>query len=174
MQYFVPVVGSSMEIDKITVVSQVIDGDTFDTTSEDRIRLADVDAPEKGESGYYDAKDFLTSLVYNKQAYLDIDDVYETDKYGRLVCVVYVDYNSTHFKNVNKALLVEDFAVIWNFNNEFDPYTWTLYCPKEESPEPLPSTSELCIVAIVIIAVIIGFIFWRTSAKSSPEVFKAT
>lgn len=36
----------SGEIDATTIVSQVIDGDTFDTTSEGRIRLADVDAPE--------------------------------------------------------------------------------------------------------------------------------
>ena len=136
--YFVPAVQSSMETDKTTVVSRVIDGDTFDTTSGDRIRLADVDAPEKGESGYYDAKNFLIGLVYDKTVYLDIDDIYRTDKYGRLVCVVYVDYNSTHFKNVNEALLVEGYAVIWNFYNEFNPSTWSLYYPKEESPEPPP------------------------------------
>ena len=121
VQSFVPVVQSScsVEIDKTAVVSRVIDGDTFDTASGDRVRLADVDAPEKGESGYYDARDFLISLVYNKRVYLDIDDIYGTDKYGRVVCVVYVEYNSTHFKNVNKALLVGGYAVIKNFHNEF-------------------------------------------------------
>jgi len=163
-----------MEIDATTVVSKVIDGDTFDTTSEDRIRLADVDTPEKGESGYYEAKNFLTSLVYNKQVCLDIDDVYETDKYGRLVCVVYVRHNSTHFKNVNKALLVEDYAVIWNFNNEFDPYTWTLYCPKEESLEPFLPTSQLYMIAIAVtvISAIIVFVLYkmrRVSAKPSSS-----
>jgi len=163
-----------VEIDATTVVSKVIDGDTFDTTSEGRIRLADVDTPEKGESGYYEAKNFLTSLLYNKQVYLDIDDVYETDKYGRLVCVVYVSHNTTHFKNINKALLVEGYAVIWNFNNEFNPSTWTLYCPKEESPEPFLPTSQLYMIAIVIvvIAAITGFVLYRkrrVSAKpSSP------
>lgn len=100
MQCFVPVVQSScsVEIDETAVVSRVIDGDTFDTTSGDRVRLADVDTPEKGESGYYDAKNFLIGLVYDKTVYLDIDDIYGTDKYDRLVCVVYIDYNSTHFK----------------------------------------------------------------------------
>ena len=165
VQSFVPVVQSScsVEIDKTAVVSRVIDGDTFDTASGDRVRLADVDAPEKGESGYYDAKNFLIGLVYDKTVYLDIDDIYGTDKYNRLVCVAYIDYNSTHFKNVNKALLVEDFAVIWNFNNEFNPYTWTLYCPKEKSPEHFQSTSELYIIAIVIVVVagITGFVLYR-------------
>lgn len=132
------------EIDATTVVSQVIDGDTFDTTSEGRIRLADVDAPETGESGYYDAKSFLIGLVNEKTVYLDIDDVYRTDKYDRLVCVVYVNYNSTHFKNVNKALLVVGYAIIKDYSNEFSPHGWSLYCPKEGSSppeeEPLPSS----------------------------------
>lgn len=140
MRSFVSVVhGScSIEVDKTTVVSWVIDGDTFDTTSGDRVRLADIDAPEKGESGYYDAKNFLIGLVYDKTVYLDIDDIYWKDKYGRLVSVVFVSYNSTHFKNVNKALLVKGNAVVKNYPNEFNPSSWSLYCPKEESPEPPP------------------------------------
>ena len=69
MQYSVSVVHSSSsgEIDETTVVSWVTDGDTFNTTSGERIRLADINAPEQGESGYYEARDLLISLVYNKQ-----------------------------------------------------------------------------------------------------------
>jgi len=134
MPCFVPFVLAG-EIDATTVVDWVIDGDTFDTTSGDRVRLADIDAPEYGEPGYYDAKNFLISLVYGKTVHLDIDDVYETDKYGRLVCVVYVKSSSTHYKNINKALLVEGVAVIKNYHNEFDPYTWNLYVHKDEIPE---------------------------------------
>jgi endonuclease YncB( thermonuclease family) len=79
------------ENDKTVVVSTVIDGDTFYTVSGDTIRLADIDAPEQGNTGYDDARNQLTSLVYNKQVYLDIDDISRTDTYGRLVCVVYAD-----------------------------------------------------------------------------------
>jgi endonuclease YncB( thermonuclease family) len=93
------------ENDKTVVVSTVIDGDTFYTVSGDTIRLADIDAPEQGDTGYDDARNLLTSLVYNKQVYLDIDDISRTDTYGRLICVVYADHNSTHLKNVNKTLL---------------------------------------------------------------------
>jgi len=125
----------SGEIDATTVVGSVIDGDTFDTTSEGRIRLADIDAPEYWESGYDNAKDFLISLVDDKTVYLDIDDVYQTDKYGRFVCVVYVEYNSTHVENVNKSLLVEGYATIWDFHNEFAPDTWNLYVSKESIRE---------------------------------------
>lgn len=38
---FVPIVVAG-EIDVVTVVNWVVDGDTFDTTSEDRVRLAEI------------------------------------------------------------------------------------------------------------------------------------
>jgi len=82
-----PAVWSSCsgETDETTVVSRVIDGDTFDVTSGDRIRLADVDAPEHYEEGYNESKNFLSELVLNKTVYLDIDDISRTDPYDRLV-----------------------------------------------------------------------------------------
>ena len=131
----VPVVYSSGEFDTSTVVSSVTDGDTFETTSEGTVRLADIDAPEYYEYGYQSAKDFLISLIYGKTVYLDIDDFYRTGTYGRLICVAYVNYNLTHYLNVNKALLVEGYAEISNYNNEFSPYSWSLYIPKQDIPE---------------------------------------
>jgi endonuclease YncB( thermonuclease family) len=142
------------ENDMTTVVSQVIDGDTFHTTSGDSIRLADINAPEVGQAGANEATNVLVSLVGNKTVYLDIDDVSRTDTYGRLVCVVYVDHNSTHVKNVNKALLVEGVAEIWDHeNNEFDPYTWTLYNQKTETPEDSnPLVPVEAVIAILLLA----------------------
>jgi len=116
-----------MEVDKTSVVSRVIDGDTFEISTGERVRLADIDAPESGQAGYSQARSVLSSLVLGKTVYLDIDDVYRTDRYGRLVCVVYVRWDSTSYKNVNKALLIEGVAVIMNYNNEFSPSSWTLY-----------------------------------------------
>jgi len=167
MQCFVPVVLAG-EIDATTVVSWVVDGDTFDTNSGYRIRLADIDAPEYGEPGYYDAKNFLIDLIYGKTVYLDIDDIYETDKYGRLICVVYVKHNSTHYKNVNKALLVEGVAVIKNYYNEFNPYTWTLYVPKEAIPE-FPS---LIILPLFMITTLLAVIIYKRTQtlKEHPEL----
>ena len=117
---------TSVEIDRITVAQRVIDGDTFDTPI-GRIRLADIDAPEYGEAGYEEAKLYLKSLVLYKTVYLDIDDLYKTDKYGRYICVVYVRHNSTHLLNVNKALLKAGLARIADYPNEFNPYEWSLY-----------------------------------------------
>ena len=142
----------SWEPDATTVVTRVIDGDTFDTSAGDRIRLADINAPNSSEPGYVDAKDFLTSLVYQKTVYLDTDDLYRIEPYDRLV---YVDFNATHLMNVNKALLVEGYAQIWEHDNEFNSSTWTLYVPKNHVPEfptfiVLPLLMALAVIAFLV------------------------
>jgi|Deesub1362A_J573_1020465.scaffolds.fasta_scaffold00551_14 hypothetical protein len=156
LQCYISVVLAA-EIDAITVVSRVVDGDTFETTSEGRIRLADVDAPEPGESGYYDAKQCLEDLIDNKTVVLDIDDIYQNDSYGRLVCVVYVRHNSTHYVNVNKALLVEEVVIIEDYDNEFDPYTWTLYIHENTIPE----YTSLLVLPLFIIATLLTTIVYK-------------
>lgn len=145
------------EIDAITSVDHVIDGDTFDTTTEGRIRLADIDAPEYYELGYDIARDFLLSLIDGKTLYLDIDDKYRTDPYERLVCVVYIKYNSTHYKNINKALLNGGVAEISNYDNEFNPYTWTLYVHEDIIPEFSPPL----ILPLLMVSTFLMVIFYR-------------
>jgi micrococcal nuclease len=121
----------SVEIDEISYATNIVDGDTFDISSGDRIRLADVDTPENGEAGYYDAWNYLSRLIYNKRVYLDVDDVHVYDTLGyRLVCLVYLEYNSTHYLNINQALLESNLAEISDYDNEFNPYSWTLFEPK--------------------------------------------
>lgn len=133
---------SSGEIDATAIATSVHDGDTFYIDKEfhgsDTIRLADINASELGQPLSVEARNFLSDLVYQKTVYLDIDDVYIFDYSGtgdRLVCVVYVSYNSTHYENVNKALLDAGLAEKKDYNNEFDPNTWTLYVSKQEIPE---------------------------------------
>ncbi len=129
----------SWEIDQTGTVSNIVDGDTVDVTSVGRIRLADIDCPELNESGYAAASQHISSLIHQKTVYVDIDDITGKDPYDRWVAVIYVYYNDTHLKNVNKAMLVAGHAVINNFtNNEFDPYSWTLYVNYQSSPPPDP------------------------------------
>jgi endonuclease YncB( thermonuclease family) len=118
------------------LVVEVIDGDTFDTSEGYRIRLADIDAPEIDELGYLESTEYLELLVEDKTVILNIDSVTGTDPYGRYVCLVYVEYNSTHCLNVNQALVEGGYAVIDNYtNNEFEPNNWTLYSLTETIPE---------------------------------------
>ncbi len=134
--------GHAWEIDSTGTAYYIVDGDTLNVTSVGRIRLADIDTPESGDPGYAAAKNYLSSLVYNKEVYVDEDNKTGYDPYGRMVAVIYVYYNDTHLKNVNKALLVAGHAVILNFdNNEFDPYSWTLFVEYQSTPTPPPPPS---------------------------------
>jgi len=115
------------EVDLVATVYKVVDGDTFDAFPSGRVRLADINAPELSEEGGQEAKEALTNLVLNRKVYLDVDDLHVMDRYNRLVCVVFIDYNSTHVLNVNKWLIENGYAEITDYENEFDPNTWTLY-----------------------------------------------
>ena len=110
------------EIDEKGRVTNIVDGDTFDIDNGERIRLADTSAPEPGESGGSEATSILTSLINGKTVYLDSDP---QRSYGRLVAVVYVKHNSTHYKNINKVLL-DKYRPPFYMDphlNEFDPST---------------------------------------------------
>ena len=124
---------SPFEVDVTANVYKVIDGDTFDSFPVGRVRLADVNAPERGEVGYYEAKDALTGMVLNKKVYLDVDDYYVIDRYNRLICLVYIRYNSTHLLNVNKWLILNGYVITDDYDNEFNPNLWMLfiYYPEE-------------------------------------------
>ena len=78
-------------------VTDIVDGDTLKVgQSTPSIRLANVNAPEKGQKGYGDAKVQLAILTRGKQA--TITPV-ATDVYGRTVAEVKVGN-----KSVNKAM----------------------------------------------------------------------
>src|SRR3972149_629842 len=114
--------GLAFEVDATDSVARVVDGDTFDTYANGRVRLADVDAPESYEPGFDGATDALEGMIGGRMVFLDIDDISRTDRFGRLVCVVYVRYNSSHVSNVNKALVDQGWALVSDFtNNEFKP-----------------------------------------------------
>jgi len=122
-------------------VSRVIDGDTADiyivtiykakyvsmngTTI--RVRFADINAPELGTLEGERAKKALSLLLSGKYVYLDIDDLFVHDRYGRVVAVVYLPVNSTHALNVNLWLALNGYASIADYQNEFNPSYWTLY-----------------------------------------------
>jgi len=163
----------SIEIDVTTIATYIVDGDTFDVSSGDRIRLADVDTPERGQVGFYEASEFLSILIHNKKVYLDIDDIYRWDTYGnRLVCLVYVDYNATHYLNVNDALLESNLARISNYDNEFSPYVWTLFVQKVSLNKGL---KLLCLSAFIggISTLVIYLILKRIWSLVSSGLMRA-
>lgn len=90
--------------DEGVLVLGVEDGDTLLLDSGDWVRLIGIDAPEKNEEYYLNAKHKLEDLVLEKKVVLE-KDVSEADERGRLLRYVYVDN-----KSVNKIMVEEGWA----------------------------------------------------------------
>ena len=114
---------SSINFDGI--VTKVTDGDTLDVMTGEgdtiTIRLALIDAPERNEPGFNEAKSFLTEQCLDKTARVDPDNN-QGLTYGRTVGVVYCEG-----VNVNEAILDNNLADIYeNFCDisEFADTNW--------------------------------------------------
>lgn len=91
-------------------VYNVVDGDTVDVMvdlgfkmyTKQRIRLAGLDTPERGQPGYTEAGDRLRALVLNKRVRLVTT---RASKWGYFLGELYVDD-----ANVNSIMLLEGLA----------------------------------------------------------------
>ena len=80
---------SCQRLPDMAEVIQVIDGDTIIIEKGYYVRYIGIDAPEKDTSFYLEAKQANKELVENKKIRLQ-KDITDKDKYGRLLCYVYV------------------------------------------------------------------------------------
>ncbi len=117
-------------IDAFAELVSVIDGDTINVRiingkliGNYTIRFADINAPEISTNEGIESKAFLSSLLNNltdNNLYLDIDDKFIFDKYNRVVAVVYYKDNN-QLINLNKYLVEQGYAMIKDYDNEFNP-----------------------------------------------------
>jgi endonuclease YncB( thermonuclease family) len=154
-----------VEYEVVSRTTYIVDGDTFDITDGSRIRLADVSCPEYDEYGGNTATNTISELIYGKTVYLDIDNLYRTGPYGRLICLVYVDFNSTHFLNVNKAMVILGQATVTDYDNQWNPYTWSLFVEKMsfQTIITLLGISSVSSLVVVIILYYVGSRLWADS-----------
>ncbi|WP_238785525.1 thermonuclease family protein [Blattabacterium cuenoti] len=135
---------------------KIYDGDTFRIETkkmeEYKIRIADIDCPEKNQSYGREAKNFLTKKILNKTVLIKNIKI---DKYNRIVGLVIYDKN----KDLGKDILEYGLAWVWKFsknvpykriesqarkkkiglwkkNHPIDPYDWRkkLFNPYNISP----------------------------------------
>ena len=74
---------------ELATVTLVVDGDTVEIHTGDRVRLIGIDTPERGNSYYTEARNKLSELVLNKQVQME-KDISEKDRYERLLRYLYV------------------------------------------------------------------------------------
>ena len=109
-------------------VTEIVDGDTIDINNV-RVRLALVNTPERGESGYTEAIDFVESVCgVGTTALVDEDDRQKEGSFDRLIGLVYCgDDGINNKKSLNELLLERRYAVIYqDFCNisEFSSASW--------------------------------------------------
>lgn len=105
-----------------TIVNRVIDGDTMELSSGEKVRLIGINTPEthhptRGVECFgKQAEAYTRQLLEGHQVRLE-KDVSETDKYGRLLRLVYLVPESTNAAElfVNKYLVEEGFALVDTF-----------------------------------------------------------
>ena len=83
----------------------VLDGDTISLIDHDhrslRIRLAQIDAPEKHQPFGAASKQSLSSLVFGKDVLIDIVD---KDRYGRSVAKIHIDEMDVNLEQVRRGM----------------------------------------------------------------------
>lgn len=75
-----------------TYISYIIDGDTYVTLTKEKIRAAEIDAPEKGQAYYLQAKEVAKELLLNKKVVIVR---HGKDMYGRTIADVYTSDGET-------------------------------------------------------------------------------
>lgn len=87
-------------------VNRVLDGDTIEIETGERVRYLGIDAPENNESMGITAKEFNEKMVLGKEVQLELDKT-KIDNYGRVLAYVWIDK-----KMVNEELLKEGLAKV--------------------------------------------------------------
>lgn len=93
---------------KKTFAIEIIDGDTFTIKNGMTTRLLGIDAPNRGEEKYQEAKNYLSYLLLNRELNFEYDQ-YQDDKFGRILAYVWISClpEIKEYCRGNKALVNE-------------------------------------------------------------------
>ena len=79
---------STVIFPKKATVATVVDGDTLELESGQTVRLLGINAPDRGEPGFLESRQYLKNLIDGEVVSLEYDS-YQDDKYGRLLAYVF-------------------------------------------------------------------------------------
>jgi len=104
--------------DRLYLVTEVIDGDTIEINGSDRIRLLEIEAPERGECYFSESKEALSNLIQGEYVRLE-KDISGIDFYGRLLRYVFLPQQDTMDDTfVNDYMLEQGFADIYESSQD--------------------------------------------------------
>ena len=116
-------------------VERVIDGDTFDTTT-DRIRLYGIDTPESGEPCYDEATDRLGELAGDS---VRVEaGPRQGDSYGRSLFYVY----SMDGESIDETLVREGLALAWTRDGQHKDVLMAAEREAKDNPAECADESE--------------------------------
>lgn len=95
-------VASLLTSKKTAVVSRIIDGDTVVLNNGKHVRLLGMNAPEKGEVGYEEAKDFLSEKIFNRKVTL-VYGIQKQDLYKRELAYIFLGNENIDLESVEKG-----------------------------------------------------------------------
>lgn len=114
------------------LVTRVIDGDTIEIETGERVRLTCIDTPETYEEKYKEAKDYLIELILNKEVKL-VKDVSETGKYGRLIRYIYLEDGTF----VNELIVRNGYGIVYFYRPDIK------LCPIIQEAEDYAKSNKL-------------------------------
>jgi micrococcal nuclease len=89
----------------LATVKKVVDGDSIELTTGEKIRYKGINAPEKNQHLYQEAYDFNKSLLAGKQVRIEYD-LESKDQYGRSLGYVYVDQTLINCEMLKSGLAI--------------------------------------------------------------------
>jgi len=98
--------------------TRVLDGDTIEIETGERVRLIGINSAEFGEECYEEAKEELEDLILGKEITLE-SDIEDKDKYGRLLRYIYVEIDGED-RFVNYGMIILGSAYSYPFGNKHD------------------------------------------------------
>jgi len=128
------------------VVERVVDGDTIALVDGTRIRLVQIDTPEKGDECYGDEASELTRRLLPPGTHLRIEQdpaLDQEDRFGRKLAYVWKDD-----EDVNLTLVEEGAAGVWFFDGSRGRYARELLRAAERARADLKGLWGACPLAV--------------------------
>lgn len=120
-------------------ISNVVDGDTVDLSTGERIRIIGIDTPETGQCGFEDAADALTAMTFHMPVVVTAGARDDKDRYGR-----YLRYIDVGDADVGLALIQQGLAIA-----RYDSRDGYGHHPREESYIAAESATPSTCAALV-------------------------